>query len=193
MLSSSVQATLVGRYANGEYGRSKRAGEDLVFSYSKETGAKVLVYRFPNVFGKWCRPNYNSAVATFCNNIACDLPITVNDPDTEIELLYIDDLVEELLGAIEGKEHRCEFDGKDTVVCENGRFCAVPTTYRTTVGQVVDTLKKFSLHPKTLVMPEIPDGSLEKNFILPIFHIFRKKRYLFRCRCTLISGDRLPN
>ena len=163
MLSSSIQATLVGRYADGEYGKSKRAGEDLFFSYSKETGAKVLVYRFPNVFGKWCRPNYNSAVATFCNNIACDLPITVNDPDAELELLYIDDLVDELLCAIEGKEHHCEFDGKDTVICNDGRFCAAPITHRTTVGVVVDMLKSFNAQPKTLVMPEIPDGSLAKK------------------------------
>ena len=120
MLSSSIQATLVGRYANGEYGKSKKAGEELFFSYAEETGAKVLVYRFPNLFGKWCRPNYNSAVATFCHNYAHDLPITVNDPAVQLELLYIDDLVDEMIAALEGKEHHCEFEGVDTVLTETG-------------------------------------------------------------------------
>ena len=162
MLSSSVQATLIGRY-DGEYGRSKKAGEDLFFRYSEETGAKVLVYRFPNLFGKWSRPNYNSAVATFCNNIANDLPIQVNDPSVELELLYIDDLVEEMLLALEGKEHRCEFDGINTVLCENGRFCAVPRTHRVTLGRIVELLDRFKNQSQTLVMPEIPKDSFEKK------------------------------
>lgn len=155
MISSSIQATCIGRY-DSDYGRSKKAGEDLIFSYGKETSAKVLVYRFPNLFGKWCRPNYNSAVATFCNNIANDLPIQVNDRSTELELLYIDDLVEEMILALEGKEHHCEFDGINTVLCDNGRFCAVPTTHKVTLGEIVDLLESFSNQPKSLVMPEIP-------------------------------------
>ncbi len=163
MLSSSIQATLVGRYADGEYGKSKKAGEDLFFAYSEETGAKVLVYRFPNLFGKWCRPNYNSAVATFCNNIANDLPITVNDASVRLELLYIDDLVDEMILALEGKEHRCEFDGVDTVLCENGRYCAAPVTHKVTLGEITDLLYSFADQPKTLNMPEIPDGSFAKK------------------------------
>lgn len=163
MLSSSIQATLVGRYANGEYGRSKRRGEELFFGYAAETGAKVLVYRFPNLFGKWCRPNYNSAVATFCHNYAHDLPITVNDPAVELELLYIDDLVDEMIAALEGKEHRCEFEGVDTLLCENGRYCAVPVTYHVTLGRIVELLDAFKAQPQTLTMPEIPAGSFAKK------------------------------
>ncbi len=163
MLSSSIQATLVGRYADGEYGKSKKAGEDLFFSYATETGAKVLVYRFPNLFGKWCRPNYNSAVATFCNNIANDLPITVNDPKIELELLYIDDLVEEMLDALEGKEHHCIFDGIKTVLCDDGAFCAVPTTHHVTLGEIVELLESFKAQPQTLVMPAIPHDSFAKK------------------------------
>ncbi|MBR3685877.1 MAG: capsular polysaccharide biosynthesis protein CapF [Clostridia bacterium] len=162
MLSSSIQATLIGRY-DSDYGRSKRAGEDLFFSYATETGAKVLVYRFPNLFGKWCRPNYNSAVATFCHNIANDLPITVNDPKIMLELLYIDDLVDEMIAALEGKEHRCEFDGIDTVLCDKGSFCAVPTTHKVTLGEIVELLEDFRDQPKTLVMPEIPNNSFAKK------------------------------
>ena len=162
MLSSSIQATLIGRY-DSDYGRSKRAGEDLFFSYAAETGARVLVYRFPNLFGKWCRPNYNSAVATFCHNIANDLPITVNDPAVQLELLYIDDLVDEMIAALEGKEHRCEFDGIDTVLCDNGSFCAVPTTHKITLGEIVELLEDFRDQPKTLVMPEIPNNSFAKK------------------------------
>ncbi len=162
MISSSIQATCIGRY-DSDYGRSKRAGEELVFGYGEETGAKVLVYRFPNLFGKWCRPNYNSAVATFCNNIANDLPITVNDRAAKLELLYIDDLVEEMLDALEGKAHRCEFDGIDTVLTENGRYCAAPVTHKVTLGQIVDLLDSFKNQPKTLVMPEIPEGSFAKK------------------------------
>ena len=162
MISSSIQATCIGRY-DSDYGRSKRAGEELVFSYGEETGAKVLVYRFPNLFGKWCRPNYNSAVATFCNNIANDLPITVNDPTVVLELLYIDDLVEEMLLALEGREHRCEFDGIDTVLTEKGRYCAAPVTHKVTLGRIVELLHSFAEQPRTLIMPEIPSGSFEKK------------------------------
>ena len=162
MLSSSIQATLIGRY-DSDYGRSKKAGEDLFFKYSEETGAKVLVYRFPNLFGKWCRPNYNSAVATFCNNTANDLPITVNDRNTELELLYIDDLVAEMLDALENNEHHCEFDGINTIITENGKYCAVPTTHKVTLGEIVDLLEQFKTQPKTLLMPEIPNNSFAKK------------------------------
>ena len=163
MLSSSIQATLVGRYAGGEYGKSKKAGEELFFSYGEETGAKVLVYRFPNLFGKWCRPNYNSAVATFCSNIANDLPITVNDPAIELELLYIDDLVDEMIAALEGAEHHCEFEGVETVLTEKGRYCAAPVSHKATLGQIVELLHGFRNQPSTLVMPEIPKGSFAKK------------------------------
>jgi len=162
MLSSSIQATLIGRY-DSDYGRSKRAGEDLFFSYATETGAKVLVYRFPNLFGKWCRPNYNSAAATFCHNIANDLPITVNDPAVQLELLYIDDLVDEMIAAMMGKEHRCEFDGIETHICDSGRYCAAPVTYKVTLGEIVELLESFRNQPKTLVMPEIPKNSFAKK------------------------------
>jgi UDP-2-acetamido-2,6-beta-L-arabino-hexul-4-ose reductase len=163
MISSSVQATLIGRYANSDYGKSKLAGEELMFEYGKETGAKVLVYRFPNLFGKWCRPNYNSAVATFCNNIANDLPIQVNDRSTQMELVYIDDLVDEMIGALTGKEHHCEFDGIDTVLCKNGKYCAAPVTHKVTLSEIVDLLYSFADQPKTLVMPKIPHGSFAKK------------------------------
>lgn len=163
MLSSSVQATLIGRYGQSDYGKSKLAGEELFFDYAKKTGAKVLVYRFPNLFGKWCRPNYNSAVATFCNNIANDLPITVNDRKTELELLYIDDLVAEMLDALENKEHHCEYDGLNTVLTENGKYCAVPVTHHVTLGEIVDLLAEFHDEPATHVMPEIPNGSFAKK------------------------------
>lgn len=163
MLSSSIQATLIGRYANGGYGLSKKEGEELFFSYGAETEAKVLVYRFPNLFGKWCRPNYNSAVATFCHNYAHDLPITVSDPAVELELLYIDDLVEEMLDALEGKEHRCEFDGLNTVLTPDGRYCAAPVTHRATLGEIVALLDQFKDQPRTLLMPDIPAGSFAKK------------------------------
>ena len=162
MVSSSIQATCIGRY-DSDYGRSKKAGEELVFAYGEETGAKVLVYRFPNLFGKWCKPNYNSAVATFCNNIANDLPITVNDPSVQLELLYIDDLVDEMMAALGGKEHRCEFDGIDTVLCEGGRYCAAPVTHKVTLGEIVSLLEKFRDQPATLTMPEIPYNSFAKK------------------------------
>lgn len=162
VLSSSIQATLIGRY-DSDYGRSKKAGEDLFFEYAEKTGAKVLVYRFPNLFGKWCRPNYNSAVATFCNNIANDLEITVNDRNAKLELLYIDDLIDEMFCAIVGMEHRCEFDGIDTVIAENGKYCAAPITHHVTLGEIVDLLEQFKNQPTTLVMPEIPNNSFAKK------------------------------
>ena len=163
MLASSIQATLVGRYAEGDYGKSKKAGEELFFDYARQTGANVLVYRFPNLFGKWCRPNYNSAVATFCNNIANGLPIQVNDRSTELELLYIDDLVDELIAALSGKEHHCEFDGLQTIPCTDGRYCTVPTTHKATLGDIVDLLDSFRSQPNTLIIPEIPEGSFAKK------------------------------
>ncbi len=178
MISSSIQATCIGRY-DGEYGRSKKAGEELMFAYAKETGAPVLVYRFPNLFGKWCRPNYNSAVATFCHNIAHDLPITVNDPSVELELLYIDDLIDEMLGALEGNPHRCEFDGLDTVLTESGRYCAAPTTHRVTLGEIVSLLDAFKAQPQTLVMPEIPAGSFAKKLYSTYLSYLPKEKIAF--------------
>ena len=163
MLSSSLQATLIGRYAEGDYGKSKKAGEELFFDYGTRTGARILVYRFPNLFGKWCRPNYNSAVATFCNNIANDLPIQVNDRSTELELVYIDDLVDEMIAALKGKEHHCEFDGLTTVLTTEGRYCAVPVSHRVTLGEIVDLLEQFRAQPSSLVMPNIPEGSFAKK------------------------------
>lgn len=163
MLSSSVQATLMGRYAGSDYGKSKLAGEELFFDYAAQTGAKVLVYRFPNLFGKWCRPDYNSAVATFCHNMARDLPITVNDPSVELELCYIDDLIDEMLCALEGKPHRCDYEGVTPVACEDGRYCYVPVTHKVTLGRMVELLESFRDQPKTLVMPKIPHNSLEKK------------------------------
>lgn len=163
MLSSSIQATLIGRYGDSDYGKSKLAGEELLFDYACENDTKVLVYRFPNLFGKWCRPNYNSAVATFCNAVANNLDFTVNDRSTELELLYIDDLVEEMLDALEGKEHHCEYDGLRSREAETGRYCYVPTTHKATLGEIVDLLEKFKAQPRTLMMPEIPDNSFEKK------------------------------
>ena len=163
MLSSSQQASLTGRFGNSEYGRSKKAGEELFFAYSEETGAKVMVYRFPNLFGKWCRPNYNSAVATFCNNIANDLPITVNDPSVELELLYIDDLVEEMIDCLKGEEHHCEFNGLEVVPNPSGRYCYVPITHKATLGHIVDLLHSFAEQPQSLTIPEIPAGSFAKK------------------------------
>lgn len=181
MLSSSIQATLVGRY-DSEYGRSKKAGEELFFEYSEETGAKVLVYRFPNLFGKWCRPNYNSAVATFCHNIANGLPITVNDRNAQLELLYIDDLVSEMLDALEGKEHYCEFDGINTVLCENGKYCAAPVSHRVTLGEIVDLLNLFAEQPKTLVVPEIPNGSFAKKLYSTYLSYLPKEKASFELK-----------
>ena len=186
MISSSIQATCIGRY-DSEYGRSKKAGEELVFAYGAETGAKVLVYRFPNLFGKWCRPNYNSAVATFCNNIANDLPITVNDPAVELELLYIDDLVEEMIAALQGNEHRCEFSGIDTVLTDDGRYCAVPTTHRVTLGQIVSLLDSFKAQPQTLLMPEIPQGSFAKKLYSTYLSYLPKEKVAFPLKMNVDS------
>ena len=179
MLSSSIQATLVGRYANGEYGKSKKAGEELFFSYAAETGAKVLVYRFPNLFGKWCRPNYNSAVATFCHNYAHDLPITVNDPAVRLKLLYIDDLVDEMMAALEGSEHHCEFNGVETVLTENGLYCAAPVTHHVTLGEIVELLDTFRAQPETLTMPEIPQGSFAKKLYSTYLSYLPKEKAAF--------------
>lgn len=163
MLSSSQQASLTGRFGNSEYGRSKKAGEDLFLEYGNDTGAKVLIYRFPNLFGKWCRPNYNSAVATFCNAIANDLEYVVNDPSVELELLYIDDLVDEMIACLKGEEHRCDFDGLGVFPIKDGKYCYVPTTHRATLGEIVDLLHKFEEQRKTLIVPEIPAGSFAKK------------------------------
>lgn len=179
MLSSSIQATLIGRYGESDYGKSKLAGEELFFDYSKETGAKVLIYRFPNLFGKWCRPNYNSAVATFCNNIANDLPIQVNDRNTKLELLYIDDLVEEMLDALEEKEHHCEFDGLNVVEKQEGRYCFVPTTHQVTLGEIVDLLYLFNNQPKTLVVPEISNNSFAKKLYSTYLSYLPKEKVSF--------------
>ena len=179
MLSSSQQASLTGRFGNSEYGRSKKAGEDLFLAYGKETGAKVLVYRFPNLFGKWCRPNYNSAVATFCNAFANDLPYTVNDPSVELELLYIDDLVDEMIAGLQGKEHHCEFEGLDVIPQENGRYCYVPTTHKATLGEIVDLLSQFAEQPKTLMIPDIPNGSFAKKLYSTYLSYLPKEKAAF--------------
>lgn len=178
MISSSIQATCIGRY-DSDYGRSKKAGEDLMFAYGEETGAKVLVYRFTNLFGKWCRPNYNSAVATFCNNIANDLPIMISDRRVQLELLYIDDLVTEMLDALEGKEHRCTFDGIDTVLCDDGRYCAAPITHKVTLGEIVDLLDSFKAQTSTLVMPEIPCNSFAKKLYSTYLSYLPKEKVAF--------------
>ena len=185
MLSSSIQATLVGRYAQGEYGRSKKAGEELFFSYGEETHAKVLVYRFPNLFGKWCRPNYNSVVATFCYNYAHDLPITVNDPKAELEMLYIDDLVEEMLDALEGREHRCEFEGVKTVMSPEGRYCAAPITHFVTLGEIVALLDAFRDQPKSLMMPQIPNGSFAKKLYSTYLSYLPKEKAAFPLKMNI--------
>ena len=174
MLSSSIQARL-----DNPYGESKRAGEQLFFRYAEETGARVLVYRFPNVFGKWCRPNYNSAVATFCNAFANDLPYTVNDPSVELELLYIDDLVDEMIAGLQGKEHHCEFEGLDVIPQENGRYCYVPTTHKATLGEIVDLLSQFAEQPKTLMIPDIPNGSFAKKLYSTYLSYLPKEKAAF--------------
>lgn len=187
MLSSSIQATLQGRFGASEYGLSKKAGEDLFFQYGQKTGAKVLVYRFPNLAGKWVRPNYNSAVGTFCYNIAHDLPITINDPAVELELLFIDDLVEEMFDALEGKEHHCEFDGVEMVPQVDGRFCCVPITYKATLGQIVELLHTFHNQSQTLVMPEIAPGSLEKKLYSMYLSYLPKEKVAFPLK-TNVDG-----
>ena len=203
MLSSSQQASLTGRFGNSEYGRSKKAGEELFLSYGAQTGARVLVYRFPNLFGKWCRPNYNSAVATFCNAIANDLPYTVNDPSVALELLYIDDLVDEMIACLRGKEHRCEFDGLEVVPCgeeapcsaslrdpirENapqgasslqGRYCYCPVTHKVTLGEIVELLKSFAAQPQTLIVPEMPAGSFAKKLYSTYLSYLPKEKVAF--------------
>ncbi len=185
MLSSSIQATLEGRFGESEYGKSKKAGEDLFFEYAKNTGTKVMVYRFPNLFGKWCKPNYNSAVATFCNNIANDLPIQVNDRSTELELLYIDDLVDEMIGALSGKEHHCEFNGVDTVLKSDGRFCCVPTVHKATLGEIVDLLHSFHNQPKTLLVPEIPNNSFAKKLYSTFLSYLPKEKAAFPLKMNI--------
>ncbi len=187
MLSSSQQASLTGRFGNSEYGRSKKAGEDLFLEYGAACGAKVLVYRFPNLFGKWCRPNYNSAVATFCNAFANDLPYTVNDPSVELELLYIDDLVDEMIRALsplptspsKGGEHRCEFDGLEVIPKEDGRYCYVPTTHKATLGEIIELLKSFAEQPKTLMIPEIPENSFAKKLYSTYLSYLPKEKVAF--------------
>ena len=184
MLSSSQQASLTGRFGNSEYGRSKKAGEDLFLQYQQETGAKVLIYRFPNLFGKWCRPNYNSAVATFCNNIANDLPIQVNDPSVELELLYIDDLVTEMLDALEGYEHRCDFDGLEVIPKEIntssiGRYCYCPITHKVTLDEIVKLIHKFAAQPQTLMIPEIPENSFAKKLYSTYLSYLPKEKVAF--------------
>ena len=180
MISSSIQATLLGRYAGSDYGKSKLAGEELIFEYGRQTGAKVLVYRFPNLFGKWCRPNYNSAVATFCNNKANGLDITVNDPGTELELVYIDDLVNEMVAALRGQEHRCDFDENGQVLAnDNGKYCYVPVSHYVTLGEIVDLLDSFVAQPQTLIMPAIPHGSFAKKLYSTYLSYLPKDKVCF--------------
>lgn len=179
MLSSSAQASLTGRYGNSEYGRSKKAGEDLFFQYGQDTGSKVLVYRFPNLYGKWCRPNYNSAVATFCHNMANDLPITVNGPSVELELLYIDDLVEEMILALMGEEHHSEYNGLEIIPTNNGRYCFCPLTHCVTLGEVVDLLHQFTEQPNTLMILEMPVDSFAKRLYSTYLSYLPKKKIAF--------------
>ena len=195
MISSSIQATLIGRY-DSEYGRSKKAGEELMFGYAKETGAKVLVYRFPNLFGKWCRPNYNSAVATFCNAFANDLPYTVNDRSVELELLYIDDLVDEMIRALKGEENRCDYDGLTPVnrpkwtastalQAKQGAYCFVPTTHKVTLGEIVDLLETFKNQPQNLIIPEIPNNSFAKKLYSTYLSYLPKEKAIFPLRMNV--------
>ena len=188
MISSSIQATLIGRYANSDYGKSKLRGEDLVFDYGRINGVKVLVYRFANLFGKWCRPNYNSAVATFCNNYAKDLPIQVNDASTQLELVYIDDLIDEMIAALQGGEHHCEFDGTEAVAKENGRYCYVPVSHKVTLGEIVCLLDEFKAQPKTLLMPKIPAGSFAKKLYSTYLSYLPKEKAIFDLKMN--SDDR---
>lgn len=185
MISSSIQATLAGRFGTSDYGKSKKAGEDLMFEYEKETGAPVLVYRFPNLFGKWCRPNYNSVVATFCNNIANGLPIQVNDRSVELELLYIDDLVDEMVEALKGNNHKCEFDGVETVPTENGHYCYVPVTHKITLGEIVDLIYSFAEQPKTLMIPQIPANSFAKKLYSTYLSYLPKEKIAYDLRMNV--------
>ena len=195
MLSSSQQASLTGRFGNSEYGRSKKAGEDLFLQYEKEflqaqpnsqlstlnsqLRPRVCIYRFPNLFGKWCRPNYNSAVATFCNAVANDLPYTVNDPSVELELLYIDDLVDEMIACLKGEEHRCEFEGLEVLPSDSGRYCYVPVTHKATLGEIVSLLNEFAAQPSTLMVPEIPAGSFAKKLYSTYLSYLPKEKAAF--------------
>ena len=188
MISSSIQATLAGRFGTSEYGKSKKAGEELMFDYGKETGAKVLVYRFPNLFGKWCRPNYNSAIATFCNNIANDLPIQVNDRSVEMELLYIDDLVDEMIGALTSNEHRCEFEGVETIPTENGRYCFVPVTHKTTLGEIVDIINECAdaaANKDGFNMIELPQGSLKYKLMTTYLSYLPKEKAIYDLKMNI--------
>ena len=185
MISSSIQATLAGRFGTSEYGMSKKAGEELMFEYGHETGAEVLVYRFPNLFGKWCRPNYNSAVATFCNNIANDLPIQVNDRSVEMELLYIDDLVDEMIETLKGNPHRCEFEGVETVPVADGRYCYCPVTHKITLGEIVDLIYSFAEQPKTLIIPEIPENSFAKKLYSTYLSYLPKEKAIFPLKMNI--------
>ncbi len=185
MLSSSLQATLVGRYAEGDYGKSKRAGEDLFFTYSEEENVPVYVFRFPNLFGKWCRPNYNSAVATFCNNIANDLPIQVSDRAVELTLLYIDDLVDEMFNLLKGQTHRCEYDGLEIIDKADGRFCYCPVTHKVTLGEIVDLLQSFRNQPSTLVIPEIPYNSFAKKLYSTYLSYLPKEKAAFSLKMNV--------
>lgn len=185
MLSSSIQASLEGRYAGSDYGKSKLAGENLFFDYAEETGVKVLVYRFPNLFGKWCRPNYNSAVATFCNNIANDLPIKINDRNTELELLYIDDLLEEMIDALNGKEHRCDFSGLKVIENKNGKYCFAPITHKATLGEIEDILYSFAEQPRTLTIPEIPDNSFAKKLYSTYLSYLSKEKIFYPVKMNI--------
>ena len=185
MLSSSQQASLTGRFGNSEYGRSKKAGEELFLEYEKEQRSRVLIYRFPNLFGKWCRPNYNSAVATFCNNIANDLPIQVNDPLVELELLYIDDLVDEMIACLKGQEHHCEFDGLGVLPQADGRYCYVPTTHKITLGEIVELLRQFAEQPRSLLIPEIPAGSFAKKLYSTYLSYLPKEKVAFPLKMNI--------
>lgn len=185
MLSSSIQATLIGRYGISDYGMSKLAGEELFFKYGEETGAKVLIYRFPNLFGKWCRPNYNSVVATFCSNIANDLPIKVNGSNVELELLYIDDLVEEMISVLKGEEHHCEFDGVVTILKSDGHYCAVPITHKATLGEIVNLLHQFNEQSKSLIIPEIPENSFAKKLYSTYLSYLPKRKVAFPLKMNI--------
>lgn len=185
MLSSSVGASLTGRFKDSEYGKTKLLAEEQFFKYSEESGAKVYVYRFPNVFGKWCRPNYNSAVATFCYNIANDLPIQINDKETELELLYIDDLVNEMFEILKGNENRCDYDGMNVVRRENGRFCFVPITHKVKLGEIAELLYSFHNQPKTLVIPEIPENSFSKKLYSTYLSYLPKEKVSFPLKMNI--------
>lgn len=185
MLSSSIQATLIGRYGESDYGKSKLAGEELFFEYAQQTGAKVLVYRFPNLFGKWCRPNYNSVIATFCNNIANNLPIQINDRNTELELLYIDDLIDEMIATLKGEEHHCEFEGLTTILKDDGRYCTVPITHKVTLGEIVDLLDRFHTQPQNLIIPEIPKNSFAKKLYSTYLSYLPKGKVAFPLKMNI--------